>query len=135
MSNQKITLHLYECSEPDCKHSFYTSSTEQGLCPNCGENSLNFVIGDVTAIIQEDEPTLVDGVKDFFSDQGLLLPPSVTIKMGTEFNGDEPWQYLSSVTIEGDYGNKDNLETELKTFINDNFSISEMKENKLISFV
>lgn len=134
MSNQKITLYLYECSDPNCKHSFY-SSVEQTTCPNCDEHSLNFVSEKVAVITEDSEPSIIDGVKDFFSDQGLILPPSVTIKMDTEFNGNEPWEYLLSVTIEGDYGNKDNLETELKTFINDNFSISEMKENKLISFV
>jgi hypothetical protein len=131
--NEKITLYLYECSEPNCKHSFY-SSVEQSVCPNCDEHSLNCVNTKVAVISEDSEPSIIDGIKSFFSYKGLVLPSSISIKMGTEFNGDEPWQYLSSVNIEGDFENKDNLETDLKTFVNDNFSISEMEENKLISF-
>lgn len=134
MSNKEIKLYFYECSNKDCGHSFY-SSTIQTNCPKCNRNVLN-CLGEKGAVILEDnEPSIIDSVKEFFIDQNIVLPKSVTIKMGSEFNREGPWEYLLGVYIEGEYGNKDNLEEELKTFINDNFTISEMKEQKVISFV
>lgn len=135
---KKITLSLYECRTKNCDHSFYTSSTEQNICPNCGEDSLTS-LGEFVAIItdenDEKEESIKEGIINFFSEEELPIPSHVELIMDTAFNNDELWQYLSGVRIKGDYIDKDDLEEELKSFINDNYTIDAMKESRTMVFI
>lgn len=135
---KNINLRLYECSDSACEHSFYTSSDEVGACPKCGENTLNYVKEEIAVIndgeVESEDETIVEGILNFFQKKGISLPSSMTIIMDFEYNNNEPWEYLSGIELEGEYENKEDLEEELKTFVNGNYTISEMKENKTILF-
>lgn len=95
----------------------------------------NTIIIEENHSILKEEPSINTAVKNFFNEKGLRLPSYVQIKMDYEVDNNEPWEYLKSIIIDGEYRDKENLENELKDFINDNFSISDMKEHKRISFV
>lgn len=137
MKNKVINLFLCECKNQGCGHSFYTSSSEYTKCPNCDEESLQYSSAIKAEILPDEENTavlnLIDEVKSFFKEKSLFLPLSIDLKMDYEYDP-EPWEYLENVTIQGDYANKADLKQELKDFINDNFSIQQMKDNKHIEF-